>query len=251
MDQASQSQLIRDLRERLSLMERSHRPVRESTFSTGIDGLDQLLPGRGLEWGTLVECLSDREGSGAATLALAVAAHVLKRRGVFVVIDGPNGLGELGEPSDFYPPAAASLGIPLEQTVIVQPANARAALWALEQALRSSAVGVALGRIERLNGREFRRLQLAAETGGSLGFLLRPVVFRREPTWAEVRLLVQAVSHPGFLQASGRRLHVELLHGRGGAGGGAIELELSDEAGLVRLVSRLGHPASSERAAGA
>jgi hypothetical protein len=101
-----------------------------------------------------------------------------------VVIDGRR---------DFYPPAAAALGIPLEQTVVVRPAKARDALWAWEQSLRSGAVAVALGWVETLNDRAFRRLQLAAETGGSLGFLLRPASCRAAPSWAEVRLLVRAL----------------------------------------------------------
>src|SRR5207249_1094082 len=85
---------------------------------------------------------------------------------------------------EFYPPAAAGLGVPLERTILVQPASASDALWALEQALRCRAVAVALAWIDALHDRAFRRLQLAAEAGGSLGFLLRPAACRAEPSWA-------------------------------------------------------------------
>jgi hypothetical protein len=228
MNAAARADLLRNLKERLSQIEHSHRLVQGTTFSTGISQLDRLFPGKGLEWGTVIEWLSEGEGTGAATLALAVAANVVKRHGAFVVVDGQR---------EFYPPAAAGFGIPLEQTVVAQPGSAREALWTLEQSLRSSAVAVAMGWIERLNDRTFRRLQVAAETGGSLGFLLRPVVCRREPSWAEARLLVKGLPQSGPCLSPGRRWRVELLHGRGAAGGGVVELELSDEAGNVRLVS--------------
>jgi protein ImuA len=207
-----------------------------------------------LRWGTLVEWLSPGEGSGAATLALAVAAPLLERSGVLVVID---------DRRDFYPPSAAGLGIPLDQTVVVRPTNARDALWAWEQSLRSSAVVMTLGRLDALNDRAFRRLQLAAETGGGLGFLLRPAARRAEPSWAEARWLVSPVAS-GQRSAAARRLplttyhspltrhwRVELLHCRGGVAGAVVELELNDETGLVRMASRLADPASSPRAAGA
>lgn len=255
----SRPDLIRDLRERIGQIERSQRLEREvGRLSTGLGALDQLLPGGGLERGTLIEWLSAGEASGAATLALAVTARVLEQGGVLVVID---------ERREFYPPAAAGLGIPLEHTVVVQPGTTRAALWALEQSLRSRAVAVVLGWIDCLHEHAFRRLQLAAETGGSLGFLLRPIACRAAPSWAEARLLVSALPlrdverearsaerqvlcppRSALHAIQGRRLRVELLHCRGGVGGGAVELELSDEADPVRVAAQLADPARKKRA---
>src|SRR5262249_27875364 len=192
--------------------------------------------------GALIEWLSDGEGTGAATLALALTPRLLQNGGVLVIVDSRR---------EFYPPAAAALGIALEQMVIVRPVSARDALWAWEQTLRSSAVAVTLGGVDTLNDRAFRRLQLAAETGGGLGFLLRPASGRAAPSWAEVRLLVEALPtsrgdkvtrwqgdkvttnsrssvalsppHLVTLSASIRRLRLEVLHCRGGAGGPIFE----------------------------
>src|SRR4051794_12453947 len=183
MRQQSRREVLEDLKERLHQLERSHRPQGRTLFSTGSE-LDGLLPSNGLHAGTLVEWLSEGDGAGAATLALVLTARLLANGGFLLLVDNKH---------EFYPPAAAALGIPLDQTVIVRPATSGDALWALEQALRCRAVTVALGWIEKLNDRAFRRLQLAAETGGNLGFLLRPASWRAEPSWAELRLLVQAV----------------------------------------------------------
>src|SRR5260370_2569818 len=238
MNQPSRVELVRDLRDRLHQIERGRQPVGEP-FYTGT-ALDQLLPHKGLAWGTLIELVTDGEGNGAATLALALTASLLQRGGVFGVIASERA---------FYPPGAAGLGIALDQTVVVQPNNTREALWALEQSLRSNAVAVALGWSGSLNDRTFRRLQLAAERGGGLGFLLRPVACRAERSWADARLFVEAL--PTRDQSSGRRLHVELLHCRGVTGGGAVELELNDEAGHVRLASGFANSAHSPARAGA
>jgi hypothetical protein len=41
-----------------------------------------------------------------------------------------------------------------------------------------------------LDARVFRRLQLAAESGGTIGLLVRPAHIRRRPTWAQVQWLI-------------------------------------------------------------
>jgi len=269
----SHLQRIQDLKERLCEVERSCRPAKEPPIVTG-NILDQLLPKKGWENGTLIEWLGD-DGGGAATLALAMAARLLQRGGALVVIDSRR---------EFYPPAAANLGILLERTVVVQPRLGRDALWAMEQSLRSEAVSVALGWFQELQDRTARRLQLAAESGGGVGFLLRPLACRAEPSWAEVRLRVECVEdrgsriedrkpqspilHPpsSILHPRSsildprtlpiRRFRVEALHCRGGVSGTALELEWDDETGDlqksdVHLASRLARSAAATRAAGA
>jgi hypothetical protein len=264
----SRLQRIQDLKERLREVERSCRPVKEPPIVTG-NVLDQLLPKKGWETGTLIEWLGD-DGGGAATLALAMAARLLQRGGALVVIDSRR---------EFYPPAAANLGILLERTVVVQPRPGRDALWAMEQSLRSEAVSVALGWFQELQDRTARRLQLAAEAGGGVGFLLRPLACCAEPSWTEVRLRVTAlpalqrdeaqgmrdelhasnsllIPHPSSFIPQVRRFRVEVLHCRGGVSGTALDLEWHDETGDlqksdVHLASRLARSATAPHAAGA
>jgi protein ImuA len=149
-----------------------------------LEPLDRLFPHGGLEGGTLVEWLADGVGSGAVTLTLRVAARALEQGGACVVIDPRQ---------EFYPPAAAELGVPLERMILVRPAGPRLTLWAWEQALRFRGVAVTLGELGSLSDRPFRRLQLAAESGGGVGFLVRPMACRAEASWAAVRLGVTAL----------------------------------------------------------
>jgi protein ImuA len=230
------AEVIRELQERLRLLERSHHEVGKATWSTGIAPLDRLLPGGALKSGTLIEWLADADGAGAATLALLSAVHLLRETtGALVVVD-PSG--------EFYPPAAAQLGVPLDRLVVVRPAGVKETLWTIEQALRSRGAMVVFANLGSLDGRVFRRLQLAAETGGGVGFLMRPTTCRAEPTWAESRLLVEGTPTDG---ASGRRLRVTSL--RGPDGTAMIELEVCDETGDVRLVPRLAGAKTSPRSA--
>jgi protein ImuA len=232
----SRAEVIRELQERLRSLERSHHAVGKATWSTGIAPLDRLLPSGTLRSGTLIEWLADAEGAGAATLALLSAVHLLRETtGVLVVVDPPG---------EFYPPAAAQLGVPLDRLVVVRPRGVKETLWTIEQSLRSRGAMVVFANLGPLDGRVFRRLQLAAETGGGIGYLMRPVACRGEPTWAESRLLVEGLPTPA---RSGRRLKVTSL--RGQDANGTVELEVCDETGDVRLAPRLAVAKTSARSA--
>jgi protein ImuA len=207
MTASSKTDLLRDLRDQTERIAATHRRACQTgPISTGLEPLDRLFPHAGLEGGTLVEWLADGAGSGAVTLTLWVAARVLEQGGACVVIDPRQ---------EFYPPAAAELGVPLERMILVRPSGPRLTLWAWEQALRFRGVAVTLGELGSLSDRPFRRLQLAAESGGGLGFLVRPMMCRAEPSWAAVRLSVTALPSAEL----SRRWRVEAL-----ASGNTIEL---------------------------
>lgn len=261
---AARSAVVQDLTRRLRDVEhglrRSAHPVaaqQSSIVPTGLAPLDQLLPDGGFRLGTLVEWLSDESGSGALTLALLTASQILKSSGSLMVIDSQR---------TFHPPAAAGLGIDLDRTIVVRPnesprrqhqrvrpAQSNDALWALEQSLRSPAVALTICRLDYLNGHVFRRLQLAAEVGGGLCFLMRPLTAARQPTWADVRLQVKSITESASRSDGepARRMRIELLRCRSGLTGNATEVELCHETSDVRPVTKLAGATHSQRAAGA
>jgi hypothetical protein len=103
-----------------------------------------------------------------------------------------------------------------------------------------------------LKPRAARRLQLAAEASGGVGFLVRPAAVRAEPCWSEVRLLVEPRRGAAGRPWQGRRLAVEVLKTRGTvaselAQAKRLELEVDDETGVVRAVARLAPPAARRR----
>jgi hypothetical protein len=238
----ARGELMDDLRQQLGRWGAMTGAEKSLMFSSGVRGIDRLLPGGGLRHGMLVEWLGAFGGSGAATLGLLGAREACREGGVLVVVD---------RTQTFYPPAAAAWGIDLQRLIVVCPKNARDELWATVQALRSPVVGALWARVERLDSRAFRRLQLAAEAGRTLGVLLRPANTRGQPTWADVRLEVEPRTKSRESRAgvqafdsrlspldSRRFIHVRLAHCRGGRAGGLATLEIDDVARTVQVSSR-------------
>jgi cell division inhibitor SulA/protein ImuA len=195
------------------------------TLPTGFRRLDERLPGGGWPLDTLIELLLPAHGVGELNL-LVPALRVL-------------GSGEPGPrrwiawirpPHLPYAPALLGAGLDPARMLIVQPhgqdrglrrglspqgtvpssQSPDPALWAMEQALRSRACAAALGWADAADGNSLRRLKLAAEEGGSLGILFRPLRRAGEPSPASLRL---------SLEPRGRSLDVLILKSRGGAPG--------------------------------
>jgi protein ImuA len=250
-------QLVKTLREKVHRLEARHGAGDKPTVTSGCNELDQLLPeGEGFKRGTVVEWLATSRGGGAGTLALIAAKEACREGRVLIVLDGRR---------RFYPPAAAALGIDLSNLILVRARSAADELWALDQTLRCPAVGAVWGRLEKLDSRAQRRLQLAAEAGGTLGLLLRPAKIRGQPTWAAMQLLVDCgggmsksfnrdplgervirsrhalpfgsrlneLPHP----QSCRRLRVQVVRCHGGQEGATVEIAIDETTGLVRAVN--------------
>ena len=193
------------------------------TLPTGFRRLDERLAGGGWPLDTLIELLLPAHGVGELNL-LVPALRELGRGE-----DGPRRwIAWIGPPHVPYAPALAGAGLDPARMLVVQPRGLRrgpcpqgtipspqsragtvpdSALWAMEQALRSRACAAALGWVDAADGNALRRLKLAAEEGGSLGVLFRPLHRASEPSPAALRLL---------LERRGDVLDVSILKSRGG-----------------------------------
>jgi len=197
--------------------------------------------------GTLVEWLAEGPGAGADMLAVLTAREAFAADGAMVVVD---------RRGEFYPPAAVRLGIDPSRLLLVRAGTRADQIWAIDQSLRCSGVAVVLAWPRRLDDRTFRRWQLAAEEGGTLGLLVRPAEARSEPSWAEVRLLVEPETAkagerrllPGrpngcFAQKVStpfpglRRLRIHVLRRRGGGEGQQLHVEIDDETYRVSVAA--------------
>lgn len=197
---------LEELRRRIARLETdAGRPADGSPVSTGCAILNRLLPERAFRSGSLVEWLSPGEAAGAGTLALLTAREACRHGGLVVVLDRRR---------EFCPPAAVRLGIEPGQLLVVHADNAADNDWAMDQALRSAATAAVLAWPSRLDGRTFRRWQLAAQQSGCLGLLLRPEAARNDPSWADVRLWVEPLCRQTL--SSKRLLRIIVLRCRGG-----------------------------------
>ena len=174
---------LEDYRRNRRSRPRSRRPV----VSTGVPALDASLPHGGLPAGAITELLSHQPGSGVMRLAIQCARQAVRAGGVVAVVDTQN---------NFYPPAAVQLGLSVEQLLIVRTRRPAEAFWAVDQALRCSAVAAVLAYLPHLERARARRLQLSAEIGGGLGLLLQPATDLR-PSFAGIRMQIEPVAADG------------------------------------------------------
>lgn len=220
---ASQQATLAELREKVRRLQAARRPASGSCL-TGLPLLDRALGG-GLATASLHEFLAPCGQAPIRTLALRAAMQALAG-------SDPHGwrfrpdrwLMYLDTLGDFYPPAAARLGLPLERLLVIRVRRPVDALWTCEQALRCPAVGVVIATVRAIDPYASRRLQLAAEAGGGLGILLRHEE-AREITFAASRLRFTPQPSPaGFW-----RTQVEVLKLREGRPGGLFVLELEHD----------------------
>ncbi|MEM9588844.1 MAG: hypothetical protein AAGA03_16305 [Planctomycetota bacterium] len=176
-------------------MSQSVAPRSRQTFSTGSETLNRWLPGNGLPADALTEWVGETNGGGASTLALVAASGLLVNDSpTSHSRSSPTAVGPLvifDSTGTFYPPAARALGISPERLILCRPRSHADLVWSIDQALRCAAVAAVFSWVDgRLNDRDARRLQLAAESGRTPGLLVRPASVRHRPTFAETRFHV-------------------------------------------------------------
>jgi hypothetical protein len=171
------------------------------TETTGWPQLDRALPGGGWPAGALTELFCPVEGIGEFSLLMPLIVR-LTGAGKRVVLVSP--------PHVPYSQALSERGVKLDKLVLLSPQSARDTLWAAEQTLRCTAVGLVVAWSARAGDRELRRLALAAETSGATAVVYRPAHESRSFSPAALRVLVRP--------AGAFSLHFEVLKSRGGPG---------------------------------
>ena len=150
----------------------------------------------------------------------------------------PSGVIVISDPKrKLYPPAAAQLGIPLARLYLLHPSNREQELWAIAECLASAGVCAVVAELGALNQVEARRLQLAAERGGSVGIFIRPATKSSSIYAAATRMLVTPASPTAIAQ----RWNLQILHGHGCQVGKNVVLEYNREEHTVHTSAELFH----------
>jgi hypothetical protein len=146
---------------------------------------------------------------------------------------------------ELYPPALATLGVDLNNLILLRPKSEADELWAIAECLRCSAVAVTIAAPQKLSQIEARRLQLAAERGGGVGLLLRHTGRTSTHYAAATRWLISPARGERTIQ----RWKIQLLHGHGGRVGENVFLEYSRENHSVRAIEKLPHRQTATKTA--
>lgn len=210
-------------------------------FSTGLEEVDGLLAEGGMKRGAVHEILAERENSPGFFFAMMLA------RGA---VDGNRAIVWCDPARTVYAPALAAAGIHLDRLYLLRPRTEKDLVWAMAESLRCRGVAAMVAAPGKLSDIEARRLQLAAETGGTTGLLLRSVGRRREFPGhyaAATRWLVRPA--PG--EPTVQRWKIRLIHCHGGNTDKTIVLEHYRETNTVRAVVELADRLPLPKVAGA
>ena len=145
---------------------------------TGHAALDALLPQRGWPRRALTELLLPADGVGELALLMPTLARLSREGGTLALV---------APPYLPYAPAWQAAGIDLGALQVIEAAP-RDALWAFEQCLRSGACAAVIGWPRQADAQALRRLQVAADSGDCLGFVLRDRKHAANPSPAALRL---------------------------------------------------------------
>ncbi len=235
------------LRARLRALEPALRPERVLRF--GDARVDGCFPAGGLPLGGWHELL----GEGIETETAAATAAFAARLSTAVLAQRSGQAVWALKRQDLYAPGLAELGLEPGRLVLVGAASEAETLAALEDALRTRGVAVAVGEVERVSLTAGRRLQLACEAGGSTALVLARRLYGRrrerndakaEPAAALSRWRIGP--EPGAPAEGGQdapglgapRWRARLERTRGGRTGGWI-METQDGAVPFRVVAEL------------
>lgn len=227
--------LLQRLRSRIAAIERdgTGSPHTGDHLAFGLPHIDDHLPWGGLAGGAVHEILdgdprtNSKTGclNGAITsFAAALAGRAQVARASPIVWIAPRSDAR----ESLYGPGLTAFGLDPAHLIAVRVPTgsefAATALWAMEEALRATAVGIVCAEIEDLDLTASRRLQLAAEAGGGLGLLLRKDEGALPPTASVSRWRITALpSGPAHVAGAKitnlpgpARWRAELVRARGG-----------------------------------
>jgi len=224
----------------------------------GLAPLDTHLPQRGLAVGALHEVAPHQHGDTAAAFGFLVA---LLARFASARPDSAGTKNAPPRPMLFVAPShafaehgrphghgLAHLGLDPARLILIETKNEKQALWAMEEALRSTVPAAIGGAVARLDLKASQRLQLAAGEAGLPLLLLRPLTIE-DASAAATRWRISAApaARDRFGLIERTRWNVRLERCRNGRPGDWL-VEFDHAAYRFSLAAALADPALSRGA---
>lgn len=192
--------------------------------ASGHAALDAELPEGGWPGGALVELLLPQAGVGELRL-LAPALAPPARRDRPAAAAGRIAL--LQAPHAANAPGWTRMGVAASRLLQLRAQSPADACWAAEQVLRADSCQALLMWQPRIRADSLRRLHMAAQGGGTLFFLFRPLSCAREASPAPLRLA---------LRPARGGLEIDFLKRRGPLRGQPLFIPLTPSPNLQRHV---------------
>ncbi|HJP07767.1 MAG: SOS cell division inhibitor SulA [Acidiferrobacteraceae bacterium] len=167
-------------------------------LTTGFAILDHHLPNGGWPLGALTEILVKDVTYSPLWLVLPALAALAPQRSWQAWVTPP---------TLPYPLGLSQGGLDLSKILLVRPTDRGDTLWSTEQSLRSRACSAVLCWPNALHRTATRRLQLAAEHGGTLGICFQNHTAADSHSMAALRL---------YCRSTACGLEIDLIKCRGG-----------------------------------
>lgn len=169
-----------------------------SFIATGFTALDEALGG-GWPQPAMIEVLTDVYGIGELQLILPLL-RTLELTGT-----APPVIAWINPPHEPNAVALSQHGLLDRPHWLIATTSTKDALWSMEQALKAGACAAVLAWVSSITPASLRRLKLAVAAGQTVAVLYRSSAAAKEPSPAQVRLL---------LMPRGSRLEVRVLKAR-------------------------------------
>lgn len=147
-------------------------------LDTGFPELNNLLRTGGWPRASLIEIQVDEWGQGELQLLLPMMAALSQKK---------QQLAWIAPPYTPYAPALHAAGIDLNYLLIIEQNEPDDIAWAAEKCLRHAAAALVLFCLPQADAKYIRRLQVAANTGGTTGVLLHCGPVRQTPVALRLR----------------------------------------------------------------
>jgi protein ImuA len=238
------------LRAEIAALAESARGGARACLPFGIAAIDRRLAGGGLAADALHEVAGAASGLADEAAATLLAASVAARRA------GEDGtvLWALSR-RDLFAPGLALAGLAPERLLYAECRRDEEVLAVMEEGLRHGGLAAVVGEVRRVTMTATRRLQLAAEEGGTMALMLKRWRKAEEdplglPSAAVTRWRVaaapsQRLAIPGIARA---RWRLELARQRGGEPFNLL-VEAPDEKARLALPAGTEHRAPAAGAA--
>lgn len=221
---------LQQLRSQLSRMGGQGRRAGLSVLPVGIPEIDSRLPGCGLAHGGIHDLTGDLPAITGFLAALLGRQKTIRH------------LLWVTPQADLFALGLSQFGLDHRRLILACTQRNDDRLWAVEEALRESSIGAAIAEVDDADLTETKRLQLAAEASGSIGFLVRR---KRQTSAALTRWLIE----PSTSADCSTTWRVTLERCRGAEAGGSWTLRWDHAALSFRLAATLAdRPAESAAA---
>jgi protein ImuA len=211
-------------------------------FSSGLPAVDGVLPGGGLARGAVHEIVGEA-GAGMPIFFAMLLARAAAEGGGAIAWCDPTGV--------VYGPALVKAGIGLERVYFLRPGTPRDLVWAMTESLRCAGVSAVVGMPGVLTRIVARRLQLAAETGGGTGLIVRMMPRGGRSLPPHYAAATRWVVGPARGEPMVQRWRIRLVHCHGGGVEKQILLEHCRGTNSVRAVVELADGLDRPQTAGA